>query len=182
MAVAVEVDLAPGTELVLDVFDPAALVDRALSLPLPPDATAADSGPARLGRSGEVLDRHAIVSLRPVGDAGDSPTPPPQAARRRSSVTSGRAKRRSGTNVVPRPGEVCMTVPLQASTRRHRARARMREPDAPAGPRQADLAAVEVSREHELDAPRAQPGQRVREVAEEDAQLRASGSTWSDGS
>ena len=56
--VAVEVDLAPGAELVLDVLDPAPLVDRALPLRLPPDAAAADLGPARLGRSGEVLDRH----------------------------------------------------------------------------------------------------------------------------
>ena len=31
--------------------------------------------------------------------------------RRTSSVASGRAKKRNGTNVVPRPGETCITVP-----------------------------------------------------------------------
>ena len=34
--------------------------------------------------------------------------------RRTSSVTSGRANRRNGTNVVPVPGEMCMTPPGEA--------------------------------------------------------------------
>ena len=140
--VAVEVDLAPGAELVLHVLDPAPLVDRALPLRLPPDAAAADVGPARLGRSGEVLDRHR----------GQLRAQRAQAARSRSSVTSGRAKNRSGTNVVPRPGRDVHDRAVAGLERRDRARARMREADAPAGPGQADLAAVQMSREHELRA------------------------------
>ena len=34
--------------------------------------------------------------------------------RRTSSVASGRAKKRNGTNVVPRPAETCMTVPFRS--------------------------------------------------------------------
>ena len=36
--------------------------------------------------------------------------------RRTSSVASGRAKKRNGTKVVPRPGETCITVPFRSNT------------------------------------------------------------------
>ena len=251
--VAIQVDLPPGPELILHVLDPAPLVDRSRPLRLPPHAAAADAGPARLCRSGEMLDRHGAVSLRggeaarrtsdPAAADGSrsqashtahrhpataraararsredappaaaraperargsraprrrvrtrddadrrrapraagSPRPPRQAARRRSSVTSGRARKRSGTNVVPIP-ERCADRAVAGLHRGHGSRGGMCQPDAASGPRQADLATVEVSREHELHAPRTQAGQRIREVAEEDARS-ASGSTWAEGS
>ena len=57
----------------------------------------------------------------------------------------------------------------------------MREADATAGPGQADLPAVQMPGEHELDATRRQPDECVGKVAEQDAQVGA-GSMSSAGS
>ena len=142
VAVAVEVDLAPGAELVLDVLDPAPLVDRAVAPRLPPDAAPADLGPARLRRAREVLDRHRQLSVAERADAARGA----QSARSRSSVTSGRARKRSGTNVVPRPGETCITVPSQASIAEIGPERGCARPMRPPGHGHADLPAVEVAR------------------------------------
>src|SRR5919109_1890416 len=87
-AVVVAVDRPPGPPLVLGMLDPLTFVGLTVATGLPPNA--------RLTDRGSGLERGA----RETGDAGRH-----LADRTTSSVTSGRAKRRNGTNVVPMPGE-----------------------------------------------------------------------------
>src|SRR5439155_19138548 len=91
--VPVVVDGAPGAEVELDLFHPAALVGRPPSARLPPDAL------VTYGRRGlERQLRQACKTWRHHLD------------RRTSSVASGRAKNRNGTKVVPSPGDTCIAV------------------------------------------------------------------------
>src|SRR4051794_12800421 len=85
---------APRAPLRLGLLDPLALVDAAVAARLPPDALVAD------GRSS--LERGA-------GESGNGRHR--GVDRSLSSVASGRAARRKGTNVVPRPGETCRVPP-----------------------------------------------------------------------
>src|SRR4029450_4667186 len=84
--VVVAVDGAPRAPVRLGPLDPALLVDPAPTLRLPPHAAVADAG--------RLLERDAR-------EAGDSRAHEPDS--RTSSVASGRAKKRNGTNVVPSP-------------------------------------------------------------------------------
>src|SRR6266511_596545 len=93
-AVVVVVDRAPRARIVLDPLDPAPLVGRATTAGLPPDA----------------LVTHARRRLeRRAGQSCDSRAHPGPCST--SSVASGRAAKRKGTNVVPSPAETCITPP-----------------------------------------------------------------------
>ena len=82
--------------------------------------------------------------------------------RRTSSVTSGRAKNRNGTNVVPVPGETCI-VPA-ASRRRPdtSSRSRVRERDPATREWDADLTGMQMAGEDEVEATSAGPARRSR--------------------
>ena len=92
--VVVAVHGAPGAPVQLGALDPAPLVDAAARARLPPDALVTD-----LRR---LLERHPGQARDPRAHGTDPRT---------SSVASGRAKKRNGTNVVPRPGETWSTPP-----------------------------------------------------------------------
>src|SRR5581483_3765187 len=85
----------PRAELGLGLLDPAALVDApARDARLPPHTFVADPR--------DVLERGAGQPGEPRAHEPDSRT---------SSVASGRARKRNGTNVVPRPAETCSAPP-----------------------------------------------------------------------
>ena len=71
------------------------------------------------------------------------------------------------------PGETCITVPSNASTAATGPESGMREPEPAARPGHADLAAVQVAGEDDIDPPGSEPGQDVGEMAEQDAQIGA---------
>src|SRR5206468_1477610 len=93
-AVVVVVHGSPCAGVVLDLLDPAPLVGGPAAARLPPDTPVADARRSFQRRASEACD--------PRGHPCLSST---------SSVASGRAAKRNGTNVVPSPAETCMTPP-----------------------------------------------------------------------
>ena len=90
--------------------------------------------------------------------------------RRTSSVASGRAKKRNGTNVVPEPRRDVHRRGAPPEDALRVAGARMGEQQPPAAVRDHDLAGVEMTGEDQAPAARRCEVERAREVAEQEAE------------
>ena len=91
--------------------------------------------------------------------------------RRTSSVASGRAKNRKGTNVVPSPGETCIAVPFFAKTPCAYVALGWASSRRPGAVGHDDLAAVEMAGEDQIEAARLDEVERSREVAQQEPKI-----------
>ena len=84
-------------------------------------------------------------------------------------MTSGRAKKRNGTNVVPVPGETCIVPAARLVEPGDEPGARVGERHPATWPGKADLAGVQVPREDEVERRAGNPVDDAGEVAEQQA-------------